>query len=203
MRSKSWGAIVFGVVMATILGALVVAGPARAAGLTFYVDNTNPSCSDAGTGSATQPFCTITRGAAIADQGDTVQVVAGTYTGPVKPATSGAAGSPITFSAGPSVLISGGTNGFAISSKSYLVVRGFRVTGTSSVGITVSGSNNITLAGNIVTFSGQPNSTTQSVGIKLSNVTASTVAGNAADHNSKGLRQNYAAVVRVLGPAML
>jgi parallel beta-helix repeat protein len=162
---------------------LLVPVSAAATGVVYYVDNTR-SCSDSGPGTADQPFCTIKAGAQHAGAGDTVQVVAGTYAGPVTPQTSGTAGSPLTFAAAPGVTISGGTNGFAISSKSYVTVQGFKITGTTSYGISVSGSSNITIGGNTVTYSGQPVSGKIAAGIKLSNVTASTVTGNTADHNS-------------------
>ena len=179
-RTRRFSAFVALAVAAVIL---LVPVSSAAAGVVYYVDNTS-SCSDSGPGTADQPFCTIAAGAARALAGDTVQVVAGTYTGPVTPPTSGAAGSPVTFAAAPGVTISGGANGFAISGKSHVTVRGVRVTGTTSYGISVSGSSNITLRGNTVTYSGQPVSGKIAAGIKLSNVTSSTVTGNTADHNS-------------------
>jgi parallel beta-helix repeat protein len=62
----------------------------------------------------------------------------------------------VKFAAAPSVTISGGANGFMISGKSYITVRGFKVTGTTSYGISVSGSKNITIRDNTVTYSRQP-----------------------------------------------
>jgi parallel beta-helix repeat protein len=175
----------FSVFVALVVAAAILLVPlsAEATGVVYYVDKTT-SCSDSGPGTATQPFCTITAGAAHATAGDTVQAVAGTYSGPVTPPTSGAAGAPVTFAAAPGVTISGGSSGFAISGKSYLTVRGFKVTGTTSYGISVSGSSNITIRGNTVTYSGQPVSGKIAAGIKLSNVTSSLVTGNTADHNS-------------------
>jgi actin-like ATPase involved in cell morphogenesis len=52
---------------------------AAAIGATYYVDNTNASCSDLGAGTTTAlPFCTIGKGASIAVAGDTVRGLAGT-----------------------------------------------------------------------------------------------------------------------------
>ena len=52
---------------------------AAAIGATYYVDKTNPSCSDTGSGTTTAlPFCTIGKGASIAIAGDTVRVLAST-----------------------------------------------------------------------------------------------------------------------------
>jgi parallel beta-helix repeat protein len=89
------------------VGALTV-GPATAA-TTYAVDGSASACSDTGTGTASQPFCTIgaaTKRALVA--GDVVQVAPGTYREQVTVPASGAAGSPITFTAtGPGVLVLG------------------------------------------------------------------------------------------------
>jgi hypothetical protein len=58
------------VVLATA-AALGFGLPAYAAGTTYYVDNT-VSCSDAASGTFTNPFCTIGKGATVALAGDTV-----------------------------------------------------------------------------------------------------------------------------------
>ncbi|PZF85604.1 right-handed parallel beta-helix repeat-containing protein [Jiangella anatolica] len=43
-----------------VAGAVLAAPPATAAGTTYYVDRTNPACSDSGPGNATTPWCTFT-----------------------------------------------------------------------------------------------------------------------------------------------
>ena len=119
------------------------------------MDNTNPSCSDTGPGTSAQPFCTIAAAAKVAHAGDTVLVNAGTYPGTsVNPANSGTAGSPITFRANRGVTISGGTRAFALSARSYIVISGFTITGTSSYGISVSGGSNVTISGNTESYAG-------------------------------------------------
>src|SRR5579872_639016 len=59
------------------------AGPAAlAAGTTLYVNSSSLTCSDAGPGTTTTaPLCTIDKGATLAQAGDTVAVIGGTYTG--------------------------------------------------------------------------------------------------------------------------
>jgi parallel beta-helix repeat protein len=59
------------------LAVSLLATPALAA--VWQVNSSSPSCSDAGAGNAAQPFCTISRGAAAAVGGDTVNVAAGDY----------------------------------------------------------------------------------------------------------------------------
>ena len=162
----------------------------NAIGTTYYVDNTNPSCSDTGAGtSSAQPFCTIGRGASVAAAGDTVQVLAGDYYETVNVPNSGSSGLPITYSAAPGVTVYGngsssGGGAFRISSESYIVVDGFTITDTADSGIYVSNSNNITISNNHVSYSGNPASGSSREGIYFSGTTDSTISGNTSDHNS-------------------
>ena len=163
------------------------------ASATYYVDKTNGACSDAGPGTQAQPFCTIGKGASVATAGKTVRVLAGTYAETVNGPNSGTAGNPITYSAAPGVMVTGnGTatgNAFRISTKSYITVDGFTVSGTVDYGIYVASSNHITIANNHVTLSGSPVSGGVRAGIYLNATTDSTVSGNTSDHNSQdGIR---------------
>jgi parallel beta-helix repeat protein len=169
-----------------VLLVLVQAGTAAADGSVLFVDKGNPGCSDAGSGTATQPFCTIGAAAGRVSAGQTVQVAAGTYPEKVTVSSSGTSAAPIVFSAAPgaSVTLSGQPNGFTISGRSWITVNGFSVTGTTSYGISVANSSHITLSGNHVSYSGQPIRGQTSSGISLSNVTDSLVTGNTADHNT-------------------
>ncbi|MDQ1738004.1 MAG: hypothetical protein QOH56_4255 [Pseudonocardiales bacterium] len=177
---------------ATACAAAVIAAigfaipPATAAVSTILVGTAN--CSDLGTGTAAQPYCTLAKAASKATSGQTVEVAAGTYAGGATVANSGVAGAPITFkpAAGAAVTVSGGTNGFRINAKSYVTVQGFSITGTSSYGIAVLDSNNITLSGNVVTHAGDVNAVPPLIayGIYLSGTTNSLVSGNRADSNS-------------------
>jgi len=165
-------------------GFFALPAAAGAAAATLYVGGAG--CSDSGSGTIDQPFCTISRAATVATAGQTVLVSSGSYAGPVTVRNSGAAGSPITFQPAPgaSVTVSGGSNGFALSSRSYVVVRGFRIAGTTSYGISVSSSDHITLDGNTVTAAGHPVQGQIAAGIVLSGATSSLVTGNHADNNS-------------------
>jgi parallel beta-helix repeat protein len=158
--------------------------PAYAVPVTLYVGGSG--CSDAGGGTASQPYCTISKAASVAVAGQTVQVAGGTYPERVSVANSGTAGSPIVFQAatGATVTVTGGTNGFAVPGRQYVTVSGFTVTGTSSYGIYVSGSSNIVISGNTVTHAGHPASGQIAAGIYLGSTTASTVSGNHTDQNS-------------------
>ena len=154
---------------------------------TYYVDNT-VSCSDSGAGTLAQPFCTISKGATKATiGGQTVRVLHGTYAEVVKP-NSGTAGNPITISAAPGVTVTGpvgnSTNGgaFRITSKSYIVVDGFTITGTADYGIILDTSNHITISNNHVSYSGT--TSIPRVGIYLRVTTDSVISGNTSDHNA-------------------
>src|SRR6266508_1470612 len=139
-------------VATTALVGLNVRGAAAAAAV-LYVDRNNPSCSDTGPGTSTQPFCTIKPAASQATAGQTVQVASGTYPELVTVSNSGAPGSPIVFSAAPgaSVTVSGQANGFKLAGKSYVTIQGFTVANTSSYAIYVSpSSSNVTVNDNQV-----------------------------------------------------
>jgi parallel beta-helix repeat protein len=166
-----------------------------AAGTTYYVDNTNASCSDSGTGlTAARPFCKIGKGASTATSGDTVQVLSGTYAETVTPPRSGSVSLPITYSAAPGVTVTGngladGGNAFYISNKSYIVVNGFTIAAAADEGIYVSDSNHITVSNNHVSYSGKPLKGSTRAGIYLTGTTDSTIIGNVSDHNSQdGIR---------------
>ena len=165
---------------------LAQTGTAAASGSILYVDRGNPNCSNSGSGTATQPYCTIGAAAAHVGQGQTVQVASGTYPESVTVTTSGISIAPIMFTAAPgaTVTVSGQSNGFVIAGKSWITINGFAVTETSSYGISVSNSSHITISGNHVTYAGLPINGKTKAGISLSNVTDSLVAGNTADHNS-------------------
>ena len=165
---------------------------------TYYVDKTNASCSDAGAGTLAAPFCTIGKGASVVTAGKTVRVLAGSYAETVNGPNSGTAGSPITYSAAPGVTVSGSpgnsTNGgaFRITSKSYIVVDGFTITGTADYGIILDTSDHITISNNHVSYSGT--ASIHKVGIYLRATTESVVSGNTSDHNTMdGIRLNTGA----------
>ncbi len=162
-----------------------------ATGVTFYVDKTNPTCSDSGPGTnPSQPFCTIGQGATVANAGDTVRVLHGTYAEKVKPSVSGAPGSPITFSAAPGVTVtgdgnqtSGSSSAFRLASYSYITIDGFNVKNTIDEGIYLLGSDHIIISNNHVSYIGSPFAGPNPCGIYMAVTTNSTITGNTIDHN--------------------
>lgn len=172
------------VAVVTGVGAVALSVPAAsAATTTLYVDGSSNSCSDSGPGSTATPFCHINAAAAKAVAGTLVSVAAGTYHESVSPKNSGSSGAPITFQgAKGGVTVTGGTNGFSVSGKSFIRIKRFRVTGTSGVGILVSGSTRITLEGNNVSAAGSSSSIAK--GISLSGTTKSVVQNNRTHDNT-------------------
>jgi parallel beta-helix repeat protein len=173
----------------SVLALAAAAAPmsyASAASTTWYVGGAG--CSDSGPGTQSQPFCTISAAARVATAGQTVLVSSGTYQEDVTPAHSGTAGSPITYQAAPgaTVTVTGGTGayGFTISSRSWITISGFTVNGTTSDGIYLKSSSNITLSRNTVTFSGQPVQGENAYGIYVNSTNNSTISGNTVDHNT-------------------
>jgi parallel beta-helix repeat protein len=173
-------------VLTAVLLALGTGARSARAATTLYVDGSNPSCSDSGTGTADQPFCKISVAATKATAGTTVQVAAGSYAEQVSIANSGTAGAPINFTAAPgaSVIVTGNGSGFSMSNKSWITINGFFVNGTANYGISVFGGSFITISNNRVTSAGTPvNGSTRS-GIRLTGTTDSLIQGNTSDHNS-------------------
>jgi len=181
-----------------VIALLVLYTPSASADPTvLYVDKSNPSCSDTGPGTSSQPFCTIAKGASVALAGQTVQVASGTYSELVSVGHSGTAGSPVVLTAAPgaSVTVSGMANGFKVSGKSYVTIQGFTVDGTTSYGIVVtSSSSNVTVSGNTVR-------NTASYGIYVtSSSTNVTVSGNTVSNTtSYGIHVNLGSNVTVSG----
>ena len=172
---------------------------AAAPAFDYYVDNTNGSCSDAGSGDEATPFCTIGHAASMVTAGETVRVVAGTYAETVQGTHSGAAGNPITYSAAPGVTVTG--NGTSTSTgcafrltgssmHSYIVIDGFTVTDTLAYGICATDSDHVTISNNDVRSAGAPgSSSTVRMGIYLSNTDDSLITGNTTHDNSQdGIR---------------
>jgi parallel beta-helix repeat protein len=184
VRATARRCAIIGSVLGLALAGTVLTSVAASASSTYTVDNTNTACSDtaSGAGTAALPFCTLTKAAAKAVSGDTVQVIAGTYTGSSVSPASG-----VTFTANQGVTISGGPSGakgFSISGKSNVVVSGFTITGTPSYGIYINSSSNITISGNNVSFSGQPVSGQSASGIYLSSLNGGLIKGNVTHDNA-------------------
>ncbi|GAA2593006.1 hypothetical protein GCM10010399_24540 [Dactylosporangium fulvum] len=160
------------------------ASPAFAVDPYLYVGG--PGCSDAGPGTQAQPFCTIKKAATVVAAGQTVVVADGTYPESVTVAGSGTADNPITLrpATGATVTVTGGTNGFVVSGKSYVTISGFNITDTTSYGISVKKSNHIVISGNTVSDAGTPVSGGLAAGIYLKDTSASTVSDNFTHHNS-------------------
>jgi parallel beta-helix repeat protein len=153
---------------------------------TIYVDKNNPSCSDVAGGTQTAPLCTIGAAAARTSPGTTVVVASGTYNEQVN-VRSGAAGSPVTFTAAPgaNVTVTGGKYGFYVSNKSYVNIEDFNITNTGSDGIHVSSnSSNIKVIGNTLSLAGQPTNGQTAKGIYVANSTNSLFSFNKVHNNS-------------------
>jgi parallel beta-helix repeat protein len=173
--------------VALVGSCIVVTSPAPAAALptTLYVDIGNAGCSDGGSGTLTQPYCTIRKGAATAVAGQTVIVYPGLYGGGISVSNSGTSAAPIVIrSAADGVTVSGGINGFKVSGKSWVTIRGFVISQTSGAGVYVKSASNVTVDANDVSFSGLPQSGQIAPGVKLSGTTASVVVGNVVHHNT-------------------
>ena len=177
-------------VLSVVAGILLLPASVHAAVAStpnFYVDKANPSCSDGGSGTFLIPFCTIGAGASHLGPAVTVQVAAGTYTESVTVLNtqSGTSTDPAALTAVPGVTVTGGAHGFAVTGASYLTISGFTVTATTGDGISVIGSDHITIDSNHVMNAGTANvAGAERVGIRLQNSTNSVISSNVAELNS-------------------
>jgi Right handed beta helix region len=146
-------ALVAGIALPGHPAAAQAAGAAAVAGADLYVSNEAGSgCSDSGSGTASQPFCTITAAAAAVQPGQTVIVEPGNYDD-VTISRSGTSSAPITFLAAnsPAGLVSVGVtqqaaqDAFLVSGAHDVVISGFNSYGSgailvdNSAGITING----------------------------------------------------------------
>jgi parallel beta-helix repeat protein len=166
--------------------ALLIGSPSASAASPYHVDGDALNCSNSGPGSADQPFCTIGRGAAVAQAGDAVIVHEATYRETVKVPRSGTSGSPIVFEAAPGEVptVTGGTYGFRLSGRQWITIRGFAVADTTNHGIYASNGTEITISGNDVSGAGHPISGDIARGIYLKEMSNSLVESNSVHHNS-------------------
>jgi hypothetical protein len=96
---------------------LIAAPDAHAAG-TFYVQGSNPSCSNAGPGTEAVPYCTITAAAnARGGAGTLLLVKPATYREQVTVPASGASGDPFIIQALGSPVIVDGADDYSIPSR--------------------------------------------------------------------------------------
>ncbi len=143
-----------GFVAVGVVAAGMAALPAMAeaaTGSTIYVDNTNKSCTDSGSGTTVAPFCTISAAAAAAQPGQTVQVAYGEYASTTI-TRSGTVGEPITFDGdigdeGAGAMVGDqlfDAHGFVIDGASNIVLRGFGPAGFTSP-VLVQNATNVTV----------------------------------------------------------
>jgi parallel beta-helix repeat protein len=165
---------------------LLAAVPASSAAATLNVDENHPNCSDGGSGTPTQPFCTINEAASQATGGTTVLVRGGTYVEEVA-VRNGAANNPVIFEAAPgeTVTVTSNDYGFYASGRSWVTIRGFRVANTADDGFHVSsGASNIKLIGNHVISAGTPNGSDEAEGISVTDSSNVVVQDNLVEDGS-------------------
>jgi hypothetical protein len=157
------------------------AATAATAGSTdLYVNDASGSgCSDTGSGTQAQPFCTIAAAAAVVQPGQTVIVEPGEYD-PTTISVSGTASDPITFLAADTsdslaglASIDTSQDAFVVSGAQYVVISGFDVAGDQA--FLIENSSDITINGGAATGAGIGVAAIQVTGTS-SNVTISRVA---------------------------
>ncbi len=186
-RGRTRVPLVAGAVAAAMVA--VVPSAAQAAGVTRYVDSNPAVCSDTGSGTQVQPYCTLSKGISALGAGNTLMVMPGNYTGGVTIGASyaGTSAQPTTIkSATPrgAVINASATAGITLNKTSFVVVDGFKIDGTTKEGIGAYSSQNVTIRGNEISHAGSPLMGAVANGIELSGTTTSTVSGNYLHDNS-------------------
>ena len=150
----------------------IVASPASAtSATTLYVDNTSPSCSNSGAGTAAAPFCTIQQAANVVGPGQTVLIggVNTSYAEDVNVKTSGTPSAPITFAAaGTYFFVSEPDHAFTLTGVSNVVIKGLNGSSVDDA-VLVSGSSNVTIEDSTLR-TGSPNggpATTTEAGVHV------------------------------------
>ena len=190
MRSIVTRAAAATMVVATLVMARSAAplalGSEAVVGKTLHVNGSSATCSDNGAGSASRPYCTISRAALRVRAGQTVSVAAGLYAEIVSISSSGTASAPIVFTAAPgaTVTLARRANGFRLWHKRWVTVKGFTVTNTRGYGITVQNSSHITISNNYISHTGRPRTGETRSGISFSKVSDSEISGNTVDHTT-------------------
>ncbi|MFI7210458.1 PKD domain-containing protein [Micromonospora maritima] len=126
-------AILAGLTATALTGAsLVPAGAAQAADDTLlHVQTSAPTCTDAGTGTLEQPFCTINAAAAVVAPGQTVEISAGIYREHVTVTRSGTPDAPIVFRAKTGAQVYGPGAGILVDGQHDVRIEQVRVVGAS------------------------------------------------------------------------
>ncbi|WP_063764174.1 right-handed parallel beta-helix repeat-containing protein [Kitasatospora purpeofusca] len=101
--SRTRTALAAGLTLVATVGLpAVTTGGASAAAGSLYVDHApGANCSNSGSGTKAQPFCTVAAAAAVASAGQTVEIAWGTYNEDLVITRSGRQGAPVVFRGRP------------------------------------------------------------------------------------------------------
>ncbi|WP_457029110.1 PKD domain-containing protein [Kitasatospora sp. P5_F3] len=182
-----------------VIGSSIPVLTAHAEAAVLHVDKLNASCSDAGSGTAAQPYCTIQAAADDVQPGQTVEIAAvepgNAYAEQVTVRRSGTQGKPVTFRGVPApnkdyVMLGTGWSlesartipyGFLISGVHDVTVTGFYIA-TPQEGVLVRDSQRVVLdrntvsdAGDPPTVNGTPTFPTDTPGIRVTGAASSDV----------------------------
>ena len=168
----------------------LLALPSLADAATLFVDQNNAQCTDSGSGTEQQPFCTISAAVPPVGAGDTVRVKPGVYNEMVRINKSGTASAPIIFTADSGVTM---TEPFNLSGSQWMTVQGFTISGSPFNGINGALTSNVTLSNNRVVNAGE-------YGIYVRDASDVLISNNEVDNSVvEGIRVQFSANVTVTG----
>ncbi|MFG2056545.1 PKD domain-containing protein [Micromonospora sp. NPDC048930] len=160
---------------------LATAGAAQATEpATLYVRQQSTACSDTGSGTLAEPFCTVGKAAAVVTAGQTVDVGRGDYPERVTIATSGTPEQPITFLASDVASLRGPDAGFVIDGQHDVVLQDLRVRGGAGApALDLHAASGITIRGGSYTMANAPTApAVRLAGVTGSALTQFTISGN-------------------------
>ncbi|MBN1975883.1 MAG: right-handed parallel beta-helix repeat-containing protein [Anaerolineae bacterium] len=147
-RSMVWRLLALVCLLLVLASARLVGVDARSVqGETYYVATTGadgPGCGTVGS-----PCRTVQYAAGLVEQGDTVLINPGTYTGGITVDTSGTASEPITFQANGGGVVIEGSGGerdaFFITWADYIVVEGLTIQHADRAGMRIDNAHHVTV----------------------------------------------------------
>ncbi len=138
-------------VLAVLVLTLTYAFAASARADDLYVDPGNATCSDAASlvtaSNAGTPWCSVAPATRLARPGDTVHLAPATYTSQLRPAGSGAPGSPIVYVADGAATLAppDGTVAVMLIGVHDVVVRGLAILDSANQGVAIDNAQQVTL----------------------------------------------------------
>ena len=128
--------------------ALTPQAATAASGITLYVNGSDASCSNGGSGTVSVPFCSVQAAANVVNPGDVIDIEAGVYA-PATITRSGTAAAPITITGSGGATLGNdptAASGLTLSGVSHVNVEKLSAGKAADAEITINGGSDITVS---------------------------------------------------------